>query len=109
VILISSGAAGGAYSTWGAYGSSKAAMNHLGKTMSVEEPAITTISIRPGVVDTAMQGVVRAHNTVMDATDAQRFKSLYEEGQLLRPEQPGNVIGRLALEAEKELSGKFLT
>ena len=36
-----------------------------------------------------------------------RFKGLKEEGGLLRPEQPGNVLGRLAVEAEKELGGKF--
>jgi len=56
-----------------------------------------------------MQGVVRAHNTVMEAKDAARFKSLFEEGKLLKPEQPGNVIARLAVSAAKGLSGKFLT
>jgi len=38
----------------------------------------------------------------------ERFLKLKEEGKLLRPEQPGNVIARLALEAEPGLSGKFL-
>jgi len=109
VILTSSGAATGAYSTWGAYGSSKAALNHLGLTLSVEEPDITTISIRPGVVDTEMQVDVRSNKDVMDTKDALKFKTLHEEGQLLRPEQPGNVIARLALDAENGLSGKFLS
>jgi NAD(P)-dependent dehydrogenase (short-subunit alcohol dehydrogenase family) len=107
--LTSSGAATGAYSTWGPYGSSKAALNHLGLTLSVEEPDITSVSIRPGTVDTEMQAEVRKHNNVMDAKDALKFKNLYEEGELLKPEQPGNVIARLAVAAEKELSGKFLT
>lgn len=64
--------------------------------------------MRPGVVDTDMQVEVRGNNTVMDSKDAAKFKSLHEEGKLLKPEQPGNVIARLAVGAEKELNGKFL-
>lgn len=55
-----------------------------------------------------MQGVVREHASVMDGKDAEKFKGLFESGSLLRPEQPGHVIARLALEGKKELSGKFL-
>lgn len=106
--MTSSGAATGAYSTWGSYGSSKAAMNHLGLTLSVEEPDITTVSIRPGTVDTDMQGLIRANAAVLDAKDAKKFMSLHKEGQLLKPEQPGNVMARLAVGAAKSLSGKFL-
>ena len=108
IILTSSGAATGTYSTWGAYGSSKAALNHLAMTLAVEEPDIITIAIRPGVVDTDMQSVVRAHNQVMDLNDAEKFKTLYEDGKLLRPNQPGNVMARLVLDCGKALSGKFL-
>jgi NAD(P)-dependent dehydrogenase (short-subunit alcohol dehydrogenase family) len=108
IVITSSGAATGAYSTWGPYGASKAALNHLAMTLSVEEPDITTVSIRPGVVDTQMQSEVRGYNKVMDPQDAEKFKSLHEGGKLLRPEQPGNVIARLALGAEKGLSGRFL-
>jgi hypothetical protein len=77
-------------------------------TLANEEPAITTVSIRPGVVDTEMQVEVRGYRNVMDGKDAEKFKTLFEEGKLLKPVQPGNVIGRLAVGAEKELSGKFL-
>lgn len=77
-------------------------------TLAVEEPDVTTMSIRPGVVDTDMQIEVRGHNSVMDVKDVQKFKSLHEEGKLLKPELPGNVIARLAVGGEKELSGKFL-
>jgi NAD(P)-dependent dehydrogenase (short-subunit alcohol dehydrogenase family) len=76
-------------------------------TLTAEEPDITSISVRPGVVDTDMQKVVRGHSTVMDAKDAEKFKTLHESGKLLRPEQPGNVIARLALGAERELGGKL--
>lgn len=39
--------------------SSKAALNHLASTLSVEEPDITTIAFRPGVVATDMQKYAR--------------------------------------------------
>ncbi|GAB7339425.1 hypothetical protein MBLNU457_6057t2 [Dothideomycetes sp. NU457] len=110
VILCSSGAAANAYSTWGAYGASKATLNHLAMTLAVEEPAITTLSIRPGVVDTDMQRDIReVHHSSMDAKDAAKFAELKQTGGLLRPEQPGNVMARLVLDAPKELNGMFLS
>ncbi len=66
------------------------------------------MAVRPGVVDTEMQVEIRGAHGIMDATDAEKFRSLYEEGKLLRPEQPGNVMARLAVRAEEGLSGKFL-
>lgn len=109
-MLCSSGAAVGAYATWGAYGASKAALNHLALTLSVEEPDVTTVSIRPGVVDTDMQVSIReAHHKAMDEKDAAKFRELKETGGLLRPDQPGNVMAKLALDAPKELSGQFMS
>jgi hypothetical protein len=55
-----------------------------------------------------MQVEVRSNNAVMDSKDVEKFKGLYEDGKLLKPEQPGHVMAKLALEAGKELSGKFL-
>ncbi|KAG9584766.1 NAD(P)-binding protein, partial [Aureobasidium melanogenum] len=110
IILCSSGAATGNYATWGAYGASKAVLNHLAQTLAVEEPEVTTLSIRPGVVDTDMQISIRnVHNTNMDAKDAAKFKELKETGGLLKPEQPGHVMAKLALDAPKDLNGKFLS
>lgn len=110
IIFTSSGAATSAYPTWGAYGSSKAALNHLAMTLAVEEKDITTLSIRPGVVDTEMQREIREkHNTAMDEADAARFAELKKTGGLLKPEQPGHVMAKLVLDAPKELSVKFST
>lgn len=84
-------------------------MNHLAMTLAVEEPEVTTVSIRPGVVDTSMQEDIRnVHSKFMDEKDTKKFSGLHKEGKLLRPEQPGNVMARLVLEASKDLSGKFL-
>ena len=110
ILFTSSGAASNAYPTWGAYGASKAAINHLASTLGNEEKEITTISVRPGVVDTEMQRDIREkHNKEMDETDAARFAELKASGGLLKPEQPGHVMARMVLDAPKELSGKFLS
>jgi NAD(P)-dependent dehydrogenase (short-subunit alcohol dehydrogenase family) len=110
IIFTSSGAAQNAYSTWGAYGASKAALNHLAMTLKNEEPDVTTVSIRPGVVDSDMQKEIReVHHTTMDEKDRNKFLEAKEKGKLLRPEQPGNVIARLVIGAPKELSGRFLS
>jgi len=107
--MTSSGAALNAYSTWGAYGASKAALNHLAMTMKNEEPDVTTIAIRPGVVDTAMQEDIRSKFVdKMDEKDKQKFLSAKADGKLLKPEQPGYVIAALATNASKDLSGQFL-
>lgn len=109
IILVSSGAAVSAYATWGCYGASKAVLNHLATTLAVEEPNVTTISIRPGTVDTEMQRELREiHNTAMDKADAEKFASLKSTGKLLRPDQPGNVLAKLAVRAPNDLNGKFL-
>lgn len=109
-MLCSSGAATNAYSTWGAYGASKAALNHLALTLATEEPSLTTISIRPGVVDTDMQKSIREiHHESMDEKDRAKFAELKETGGLLKPEQPGHVMARLVLDAPNELNGQFLS
>lgn len=108
---MSSGAATNSYAGWGAYGATKAALNHIVGTVEREEGSkgVVAVAVRPGVVDTEMQRDIReVHGAGMDEGDVARFKGLKEEGGLLRPEQPGNVLGRLAVEAEKELGGKFL-
>lgn len=95
--------------TWGSYCVSKASLNSLGRTLASEEPGVTTIAIRPGVVDTEMQDTLaKEHFSKMEDKDAERFRTLRQEGKMLRPEQPGNVMARLVLGADKELSGQFL-
>jgi NAD(P)-dependent dehydrogenase (short-subunit alcohol dehydrogenase family) len=110
IVVTSSGAATNAYTAWGAYGASKAAINHLVATLEVEEPDITAVAVRPGTVDTEMQREIREkHNLAMDPQDATKFANLKKDGKLLQPEQPGNVIARLVLDAPKELSGRFIS
>jgi NAD(P)-dependent dehydrogenase (short-subunit alcohol dehydrogenase family) len=110
IIVTSSGAAITSYTGWGAYGASKAALNHVVATLGIEEQDVTSLAIRPGVVDTEMQREIReVHNPHMSATDSQKFSDLFSSGKLVKPEQPGHVIAKLALDAPSNLSGKFLS
>ncbi|KAF2262609.1 NAD(P)-binding protein [Lojkania enalia] len=110
ILLTSSGAAVSAYQAWGPYGASKAVLNHLAQTLAVEEPDVTTIAIRPGVVDTEMQREIReVHGESMSEKDRKKFMGLKEEGGLLKPEGPGHIIAKLSVGAGAWLSGKFLS
>ncbi|KAF9424445.1 hypothetical protein BGZ94_008054 [Podila epigama] len=108
VILVSSGAAVNAYHAWGAYCTSKAALNMFGSVLGVEEPEITTVSVRPGVVDTEMQSVIRTEGAKgMVPEQHKQFVNFHTTGALLHPDQPGGVIASLAVKADKALSGQF--
>ncbi|KAJ5162751.1 Short-chain dehydrogenase/reductase SDR [Penicillium coprophilum] len=110
VIFTSSGAAaaGTGYRGWGLYAATKAAMNNFAMSLGAEEPDVTTVSIRPGMVDTEMQRALREdHATGLDAEMHSKFTGVHETGKLLKPEQPGHVMAKLVLDAPKELSGGF--
>ena len=78
-------------------------------TLKNEEPDIVAIAIRPGTVDTDMQTSLRdEYAEQMDPEDKAKFANLKRNGKLLRPDQPGNVMARLALNAPTKLSGQFL-
>ena len=56
IVHISSDAAISAYPRWGAYGVSKAALDHLGRSFAAElgELGVRTLIVDPGEMDTAM-------------------------------------------------------
>ena len=84
-------------------------LNSLARTISTEEPDVTIVAIRPGVVDTEMQDVLKdQHYSKMDKDEVDRFVQMREQGNMLRPEQPGNVMARLALKPPDGISGEFL-
>ncbi|KAL4868996.1 hypothetical protein BDV12DRAFT_90324 [Aspergillus spectabilis] len=110
IVFTSSGASVSAYRGWGLYGSTKAAMNHLALSLGEEESDVVSVSIRPGMVDTEMQRELREdHATTLEPQVHSKFTTVHKDGKLLRPEQPGNVMAKLVLDAPKELSGKFLS
>jgi len=110
ILMVSSDAAIAGIPGWGAYSASKSALNSLGRTLAKEEPNITSIAIRPGIVDTEMAANIRNEgSTSMDQNDHNRFVHLHTSGKLLTAEQPGHVIAALSLNAPKDLSGKFVS
>ncbi|OBZ82054.1 putative oxidoreductase C30D10.05c [Choanephora cucurbitarum] len=97
IISVSSGAALKGYHGWGAYGS----------TLAAEEPNVTAIAIRPGVVDTEMQTMIRSSGAEGMKDDHAKFIELHREGKLVKPEDPAHVLVALANQPPKHLSGGF--
>lgn len=54
VLNLTSDASVEHYSTWGPYGSSKAALDHLTATLAAEEPAVRFLAVDPGDMNTQM-------------------------------------------------------
>ncbi|QTA83911.1 Short chain dehydrogenase domain-containing protein [Desulfonema limicola] len=109
IINISSDAAEEPIEAWGAYCVSKAALTQFTRVLAVEELSITSISVRPGVVDTQMQAQIRKQGSmVMSQEKAAFFQRLKDEGKLMPPHIPARSIAWLALKAPKEMSGEFV-
>lgn len=110
VINVSSGAAVRAVAGWSAYCASKAALNHFTAVLAKEEPLITALAVRPGVVNTAMQQALReGGENVMPPEEHEHFVALYKGGHLLPPEVPAKILATLALHAPHSWSGRFLS
>ena len=109
IINVSSGAAVNAIFGWGAYCVAKAGLNQLTYQLAAEEPDVTALAIRPGVVDTEMQAQIRQEGAgSMPEALYQRFVRYHEQGELLPPELPGRALAALALYAPPAWSGQFL-
>jgi len=109
IVNVSSGAAVKAIEGWSAYCVAKAGGIHLTRLLAAEEPDITTVALRPGVVDTDMQALIRAEGAkAMNPEKRASFLELKATGQLLDPAVPARKIAWLALNAPSALSGAFL-
>lgn len=110
VINVSSGAAVSAIAGWSAYCASKGALNQFNRSLALEEPDITAISLRPGIIDTEMQAQIRRQGTTGMPTQVhQRFVGFHQAGQLQPPEVPGRALVALALHAPHQWSGEFVS
>ena len=110
IVNVSSGAANTAIEAASAYCAAKAALNHFTRVLAAEEPEITAVAVRPGVVDTRMQKILREEGRqVMPAKWTDYYRNLKAEGKLEPPEVPGRVIAWLALNAPNDLTGQFLS
>lgn len=111
---ISSGAAQHAYAGWTAYCASKAAVDLLSEALQLEErdAGLRVYSVAPGVIDTAMQDIIRAQ-TAEDFPEVESFRERKREGLFNSPSfvarslhaiafetRPDQVIVRLPRESE---------
>jgi NAD(P)-dependent dehydrogenase (short-subunit alcohol dehydrogenase family) len=109
VVNVSSGAANLALESMSAYCTGKAALNHFTRVLAVEEPELTALTVRPGVVDTNMQTFIRQEGPrSMPSDQADYYRQLKDRGELEPATIPARSIAWLALYAPREFSGKFL-
>lgn len=98
ILNISSGAADHGIYGWSAYGASKAGLNLFTETVGVEQSyqdhGVKILSLAPGIVDTDMQGEIRASKPKA-FRDVDRFIAFHENGDLVHPEVVAKDIVRL--------------
>jgi benzil reductase ((S)-benzoin forming) len=106
IINISSGAGRRPVFGWGAYCAAKAGLDMATRVVAFEAAArrrpVEAVSLAPGVIDTGMQGVVRAVSAD-DFVDVERFRTMKAEGTLRPAEDVAADI--LRLEREGRLRG----
>ena len=109
IVNVSSGAANLALESMSAYCTGKAALNHFTRVLAVEEPELTALTVRPGVVDTDMQTFIRQEGPqAMPSDQADFYRQLKDRGELEPAAIPARSIAWLALYAPRDFSGKFL-
>ena len=109
IINVSSGAASIPIESASAYCASKAALNLITAVLAAEEPDITALAVRPGVMDTEMQAFLRREGPkVMPEATVAYYRDIQTQGLLESPGIPGRSIAWLALHAPHEMTGKFL-
>ncbi|GAB2179787.1 SDR family oxidoreductase [Denitratisoma sp. agr-D3] len=85
ILHVSSGAGRNAYPGWSVYGATKAALDHHARAVALEgKEGLRVCSLAPGVVDTEMQGEIRATPEALFPLK-DRFLALKQEGQLTSP------------------------
>ncbi len=106
IINISSGAGRRPIFGWSAYCAAKAGLDMATRVVALEAEArrrpVEAVSLAPGVIDTAMQGVVRSASPE-DFADVERFRQMKAEGVLRSPDDVAADI--LRLEAAGQLKG----
>lgn len=98
IVNISSGAALKPYAGWSLYCMSKAGIEAFVRSVAAEQEREThpfhLVNIGPGVIDTEMQGSIRASNA-NDFPSIERFVGLKNSGALQSPQQVASIIARI--------------
>ncbi|MBT2401658.1 SDR family oxidoreductase [Streptomyces sp. ISL-100] len=101
VVSVSSDAAVEAYETWGGYGASKAALDHLSAVLAAEEPGLRVWAVDPGDMGTDL------YAAAVPDDDARRPEpdSVVPAFLRLLDERPRPASGRYVASALLELEG----
>lgn len=92
VMHISSGAGRRPMPGWSIYCATKAALDHHARSLAADTvPHLAIESLAPGVIDTDMQGEIRA-TTAEQFTLREQFVALKENNDLSSPESCGEAI-----------------
>ena len=112
IVNISSGAGRRPVSGWSAYCTAKAGLDMASRVLALEAQArgspVEVVSLAPGVIDTAMQGTIRAV-PAEEFADVERFRKMKAEGTLRAADEVAAEIlrleaaGRLAREPVADL------
>ena len=87
VLHISSGAARKPYAGWSVYCATKAALDHHARAVQADAtPGLRICALAPGVVDTPMQGEIRA-STLERFPLRDRFAEMQASGGLIAPDE----------------------
>ncbi len=91
VVNLSSDAATGGYATWGGYGSSKAALDLITKTLAAEVPEVAFVSVDPGDMRTQMQQDAFPHEDISDRPEPEATLPFWA---WLLAQEPARVNGQ---------------
>jgi NAD(P)-dependent dehydrogenase (short-subunit alcohol dehydrogenase family) len=105
ILHISSGAAHRALPGWGAYCTSKAALYMVYEVLKAELAGSGVVigSLRPGVVDTPMQALIR-RQAAEDFPAVEQFRALKANNQLTTPDDCARFIAAVLLDTD---AGRF--
>lgn len=79
------------------------------QVLALEEPDVTVVAIEPGIVETEMVKEVKEKGkSVFSKEQYAGMQPLWQEGSILKAEQPAEKMAKAALKAPKELSGKVI-
>ena len=110
IVNISSGAAKRAIAGWSAYCAAKAALEMATRVAaaeaSVSDQTLSICSLAPGVVDTAMQGLIR-ETTASEFPDVARFRAMKADGVLRDPHDVATEIVALIANGKLTNGGNF--
>lgn len=87
IVHVSSGAARNPYAGWSIYCATKAALDQHARACALDaEHGLRVVSLAPGVVDTEMQGQIRAADEARFPL-RERFEEMKRSGQLASPDE----------------------